>query len=189
MTSYRIHNLNKSIVTAILVAMLFSCQGRIDEVRQMGQKKFSPQTEELGVNLVYTDSGKVATKLKGPKLLDYSNLNFPYREFPDGLSLVFYDDQDRKNTVEADYGIIYNETELVDLQGHVKIVTGDSTILRAKQLYWDQGRQWVFTDVEYKIKMSNGTVNEGDGFDSDENFDNFISRSNTGIHYIEDEEK
>lgn len=183
--------LAQSIVIVLFMAMLFSCQGRLDEVRQMDSKKFSPQTEEFDINLIYTDSGKVAAKLKGPKLLDFSNLDFPYREFPDGAKLDFFDDQNKKNTVVADYAIVYDVTGLVDMQGNVEIFTGDSTKLEANQLYWDQNenRKWVFTDQEYTIEMSDGTVNEGQGFDSDEKFNNFISRSNVGIHYVQDEEK
>src|SRR5699024_113336 len=100
--------LTQSIVIVLFMAMLFSCQGRLDEVRQMDSKRFSPQTEEFDVNLIYTDSGKVAAKLKGPKLLDFSNLEFPYREFPDGAELDFFDDQNKKNTVVADYAIVYD---------------------------------------------------------------------------------
>ncbi len=175
----------KGLCTVLVIVLLFSCQNRINKVRQLEEKSYVPQTVETDVNLVYTDSGKVAATLKSPKLLDYANLDFPYREFPKGVSVAFYD-KGKKNTVVADYAISYEETGLVDLRGHVKIVTGDSTVLTAQQLYWDQDRKWVFTDLDYTIKMSNGTVNSGKGFDANQNFTNFISRSNTGVHYIKD---
>lgn len=173
------------------MAILFSCQGRINEVRKLDSQDYGPQTEQTMVNLIYTDSGRVAARLRGPKLLDFTNLKFPYREFPDGLELDFYDDENRLNTVIADYGIIYDETDLVDLQGNIRIVTGDSTILEADQLYWDQNtnRNWVFTDSDYTIEMNNGTTNAGQGFDSDDKFNNFISRSNIGIHRVEEKEE
>lgn len=179
----------KSITTILIVVVLFSCKGKINKVREMDAQQYDPQTVEKKVNLIYTDSGKVSVKLKSPKLLDYSNLDFPFREFPDGINVVFYDDNDRKNTVVADYAITYSKTNLVDLRGNVKIVTGDSTILNAKQLYWDQSRNWVFSDQEYTIKMTNGAVNDGKGFDANENFDNFISRSNKGVQYIEEKDQ
>lgn len=183
------HYIFKSIAAIFFVAMLFSCQGRINAVRELDTDNFSPQVEEGGVNLIYTDSGKVAAKLRSPKLLDYRNLKFPYQEFPKGVSVDYYDNNDKKNTVIADYAIVYTETDLVDLRGHVKIVTGDSTILNAKQLYWDRKRKWIFSDVDYTLKMTNGAVNEGKGFDANEKFDNFISRSNTGIQYIDEKNK
>lgn len=176
----------RSIAVMFLIAMLFSCQGRINKVRELGLKNFSPATEETKVNVVYTDSGKVALKLRSPLILDFSNLDFPYRESPHGIEVDFFDKDNKKTTITADYGIAYEETSLIDLQGNVTIVMADSSILKAKQLYWDQQRNWVFTDKEYTLRLANGTINDGQGFDSDENFNNFISRSNIGIHYLEE---
>lgn len=179
----------KSIVVILLAAMLFSCQDRIKEVRQLDQQNYSPSSEQSNFKLIYTDSGKTKVKLSGQKLLDFSNLDFPYREFPKGAQADIYDDDNDKNTIKADYAISYEESELIDLQGNVEIVMADSTVLIADQLYWDQSRNWVFTDQEYSLKMTNGTVNDGQGFDSNENFDNFISRSNIGVHYVEEKEQ
>lgn len=179
----------KSIAIIFFIAMLFSCQGRINEVRQLSAKNFSPATEETMVNAVYTDSGRVALKLRSPLIYDFSNLKFPYREAPDGVEVDFFSKNEEKNTVTADYAIAYDETNLIDLQGNVEIILSDSTILRAQQLYWDQKRKWVFTDQEYSLHLANGTVNNGQGFDSDENFNNFISRSNIGKHYLDEKDQ
>ncbi|HLS29643.1 MAG TPA: LPS export ABC transporter periplasmic protein LptC [Flavobacteriaceae bacterium] len=176
----------KSIAILFFIAMLFSCQGRINKVRQLSAKNFNPATEETMVNAVYTDSGKVALKLRSPLVYDYSNLDFPYREAPDGIEVDIFDKDKNKSTVTADYAIAYDQTDLIDLQGNVKIVLSDSTTLSARQLYWDQKRKWVFTDQEYTLHLANGTVNHGQGFDSDENFNNFISRSNIGKHYLDE---
>ncbi len=184
-----INHIVKSIAVIFFTAMLFSCQGRIDEVRQLGLKNFSAATEETMVNAVYTDSGRVALKLRSPLVMDYSNLAYPYRESPQGIEVDFFDKNEEKNTVTADYAIAYDKSGLIDLQGNVKIVMADSSILKAHQLYWDQENNWVFTDEEYTLELANGTVNDGQGFDSDENFNNFISRSNIGIHFIDEEEK
>lgn len=174
----------------IFIAMLFSCQTRINRVRQMEGREIVPKMEERDMNLIYTDSGRVAAQLRSPKMLDFTDQNFPYREFPQGIQVDFYDKKDGKvNTVEANYAIQYEQTQLVDLQGDVKIVTSDSTILTAKQLYWDQDSAWLFTDLEYTIQMNNGTTNNGLGFDARQDFDNFISRSNTGVHQIEDKKQ
>lgn len=179
----------KSIAAIFIVAMLFSCQGRINKVRQLSLEPMAPQIEEYGAKLIYTDSGRVTLKLLTPKLLDFGNLDFSYSEFPEGATLSFFDEKNNENTVEADYAIVYNETNLIDMRGNVEIALADGTILNADQLYWDRERQWVFTDQPYTVKMDNGTLNDGMGFDSNEKFDNFISRSNIGVHYVKEEEK
>lgn len=182
------HHISKSIVVVLAATMLFSCQDRLNQVRGWDANDFGPQTTGEGINLFYTDSGKVKANLRSPKMLDFTNLNFPYREFPNGVEVDFFDENSNKNTVVADYGIIYSNTGLVDLQGNVKIVTHDSTVLNAEQLYWDQNRSWVFSDVRYNIRMNNGALNDGEGFDANENFDKFISRSNVGVQYIDESE-
>ncbi|MDT0645772.1 LPS export ABC transporter periplasmic protein LptC [Zunongwangia sp. F260] len=176
------------IVTLIGVTILFSCQGNLNEVREMDLEGDSPQAVAEGLNLKFTDSGRLVAILRSPKMFDYTNKEFPYREFPDGVEVEFFDEENKKNTVNSNYGIIYEETGLIDLRGNVIIVTSDSTQLEANQLYWDQNRSWVFTDRANTIKFPNGAVNEGQGFDSNQNFGNFRSRTNVGVQIIDEEE-
>lgn len=182
-------NLIKSIVVILIATMLFSCQGKLGEVRKWELQSNAPNAIGKGINLFYTDSGKVKAHLKSPLMYDFSSQEFPYREFPKGIQVEFFNATQEKSTIKADYGIIYAETGLIDLRGNVEIVTSDSTILNAKQLYWDQTLEWVFTDIPYSIQLGNGGVNRGQGFDSNENFDNFSSRSNVGIQVLEEKEK
>ena len=179
-------NIYKSIVTSLFVTILFSCEGNLQGVRDLETPEDAPQAVGEGINLKYTDSGKVVATLKSEKMREFSNKDFPYRDFPDGLEVVFIDKENKKNTVTANYGVIYHETGLVDLQGNVLIVTSDSTVLSAQQLYWDQNRNWIFTDNPNTIRFRNGASNEGEGFDSNQEFSNFRSRSNVGVQIIEE---
>jgi LPS export ABC transporter protein LptC len=182
-------NILGSIVTILFVAMLFSCEGNLKGVREMEMPEDAPQAIGTGINLKYVDSGKVVATLKSEKMRDFSNKNFPYREFPEGLEVEFFGEDDEKNTVTANYGIIYDQTGIIDLQGDVVVVTSDSTRLMADQLYWDQENNWVFTDRQNTIRFKNGARNEGQGFDSNQEFSNFRSRSNVGVQIIEEEKK
>lgn len=176
-----------SIVAISFVAMLFSCEGNLKGVREMEMPADAPQAIGTGIQLKYTDSGKVVATLESAKMRDFSNKGFPYREFPEGLKVKFIDEENLTNTVTADYGIIYDETGLIDLQGNVVVITSDSTRLMASQLYWDQTNNWVFTDRPNTIRFKNGALNEGQGFDSNQDFSNFRSRSNVGVQIIEEE--
>ncbi|WBL21964.1 LPS export ABC transporter periplasmic protein LptC [Zunongwangia sp. HRR-M8] len=169
--------------------MLFSCKGNLNEVRALQNPADAPQGIAKDIMLKYTDSGKVVATLRSEKMLDYQNRNFPYREFPDGLDIEFYDEEDKKSTVTADYGIIYDKSGLIDLRGNVVIFTADSTILEGNQLYWDQNQSWVFTDRANQIKFPDGSFNEGMGFDSNQNFDKFNFRTNNGIQNIDESDK
>lgn len=178
--------LYKSIAVCIFTAMLFACEGNLKNVKELEKDFLDPQSKIYNLNLFYTDSGVVKANLRSPEMLDFSNRKFPFREFPQGIELDFFDKDSTKSIVLSDYAIQYLETGLIDLRENVKIVTSDSTILTGSQLYWDQNKEWLFTDYNYKLELPNGARNQGEGFDSDQNFSNFNSRTNTGIQYIQD---
>ena len=180
-------NIISGIVTLLGVTMLFSCEGNLNEVRAFSLEEDAPQAIAEGINLKFTDSGRLVATLKSPKMLDYTNKSFPYREFPDGVEVEFFDEENKKNTVNADYGIVYEKTKLIDLQGNVVIITADSTKLEASQIFWDQDRSWIFTDKPNTIRFPDGSYTDDLGFDSNQDFSNFRSRTNTGIQIIEEE--
>ncbi len=173
---------------AILIAVtLFACKGNKNEIKKLNLKDDAPLAIGKEINLKYTDSGKVVANLLTPTLLDFTNFNFPYREFPNGLTLYFYQ-EGKTTTIQSDYAMFYEKNDLVDLRENVKIITADSLVLHANQLYWDQKNKWVFTDQPYTITFSDGSFNDGIGFDSSEDFTTFLSRKNQGIQFIDKKE-
>ncbi|UAB82423.1 LPS export ABC transporter periplasmic protein LptC [Marixanthomonas sp. SCSIO 43207] len=175
----------KSVVAIVIAITFFSCEGNYKNVKKLSLKDHEPLGIGKEVNLKYTDSGKVVTNLKTPLFLDYSNLEFPYKEFPDGVQVWFWDKENQKSTVTSDYAIQYEDTGIVDLRENVVLVTHDSLILRANQLYWDQKNQWVFTNQPYQIEFKDGSYNDGAWFDSSQDFTTFLSRKNEGVQLID----
>jgi len=174
----------------VLTITLFACESNYQNVKKMSLSDGAPIAEGKDINFKYTDSGKLVTNLLAPKLLDYSNLEFPFKEFPNGIEVRFWDEKGKKNTVTADYAIQFDQTGLVDLQNNVVVITADSVVLKANQLYWDQKNKWVFTDQPYQIKFKDGSYNDGAvGFDSSEDFTTFLSRKNQGVQLVDKNQK
>jgi len=174
----------KSVMALVYVITLFSCEGNYKNVKKMSLKDDEPLSVAKGMNTKYTDSGKVTVNLKAPLMLDFSNYEFPFNEFPEGIILYFWED-DKKSTVTSDYAIKYEKTNLVDLRGNVRIMTSDSIELNATQLYWDQKNEWLFTDQAYTIKFADGSYNDGQAFNSSQDFTTFMSRKNQGVQFID----
>lgn len=175
-----------NIVTAFAVTMFFSCQSVTKNDQGYSLLEETPIAEAYEVNLKYTDSGRLTAVLKTPKVLDFSNKSFAYHEFPEGIVLDIIDKDGKVSVVTSDYAISYQETGLIDMRGNVDIQTADSTHLQAKQLYWDQNINWVFTDQPYKSYLPDGTINEADGFDANQDFTILNSRINDGVMFIEE---
>ncbi len=149
--------------------MFFSCKNNFNDVQQIGVSENEPIGIAEDINLKYTDSGKIKAILLSPKMLDYSNRNFAFTEFVDGIHLELFDDENNKSTVVADYAIVYDKTELIDLQGHVVLSTHEKDTLFAQQLYYDQVKEWLFTNQPVTFRTGTDLIN-GNGFDSDVNF-------------------
>ena len=170
----------KNIATIIIVAMFFYACTSKDKNKITVNFKEVAQGVGRDVTIKHTDSGRLAVILKAAVLKDYTHLDFPYTEFPKGIKLTVFDKEGGKSIVLSDYAIQYKYTQLVDLRGNVKITTADSTVLKAPQLYWNQTLKWIYTDNPYTIKAQNGSVNNGNGFDANQEFTLFKSRINKG---------
>ncbi|WP_416444610.1 LPS export ABC transporter periplasmic protein LptC [Leeuwenhoekiella sp. A16] len=174
------------LVTAFAVTLFFSCANKSGEIQRFRQKADGPSAEGEGIVLKYTDSGKVVATLRTPYMLDYSMSDFPYQEFPRGVEVTFVDDNKKENFITSDYAIRYKSNDLIDLRRNVVLITSDSTILNASQLFWDQKNKWVFTDKPYTIRFPDGSLNNGNMFDSSEDFKIFISLDNQSKMYLKD---
>lgn len=179
----KIHSI-KSVVVITLAITFFACEGNYQNVQRLNLQEGAPVAEGKNVNLFYTDSGKVVTNLMAPELLDYSNFEFSYQEFPKGVEVHFFDESG-KSIIKSDYAIRFDKTGLVDLRKNVELTTADGNVLKAQQLYWDQQHKWVFTDQPYRITFKDGSYNDGARFDANEDFTLFLSRNNDGVQLID----
>lgn len=175
-----------NIVTAFAVTMFFSCKNNFKEVQQIGILQNQPLGVAEDMNLKYTDSGRLVANLISQKMLDFSNRDFSYNEFPDGVTLNIYDEHNRKSVIIADYGIVYNNTDLIDLRGNVRITTEAKDSIFAEQLFYDQKFDWVFSNKPVKY-VSPTKIVTGNAFDSNRDFTSYGITEVTSTVYLDDE--
>ena len=178
-----------SIATLLSVAMLFSCETDIKKYQKREISPVFPQGEAHNFVLTYTDSAKVRSILRSPLNEDYTNQKFPYSEFPNGVTVDFFDQKNQKNVVSAKYGIIYPKTQMIELRDSVVLTTYDGKKLQTDQLFWDQKQDWVFTEKNFTFTdIIKGSVTKGVGMDFDKNFSTLKAHKVTGIVPIKEDE-
>ena len=183
-------DITKSIAVLMSMAMLFSCNNDMRNLQQLSIQKKFPQGEAFDFKLVYTDSTKVVAVVTSKLNKDFTNQRMPYSEFPEGVKVEFYDQARHKNIVEANYGIIYPSSDMVELRDNVVLTTYDGKKLKTSQLFWDQKEDWIFTDREFSFTdETKGTVTNGIGMDFDKKFSTVKAHKTTGILAIEDNEE
>lgn len=159
----------KNGVIALAMTLFFSCTNNFQEVNKIGVSENEPQGVGININAKRTDSGRVVANLISPKLLDFEYRKFPYSEFPEGVTLHIFDEFNQRTTIVSDYAIIYSETDVIDMQGNVIVSTHEGDSLFADQLFFDQQKEWLFTNLPVRYK-SKDYLTKGKGFDSDRDF-------------------
>ena len=143
--------LNK-MVLVYFIAIFISCEDNTQLLKELNIDRQNPLGTAINIRMVYTDSIKIQAILTAPKHIDYTNLSFRYAEFPEGLKVLFYDDFGNENEVIADYGILYNDTKLIDLKGNVELKSHEGSILKTDQLFWDAEMEWLFTEEPFTFQ-------------------------------------
>jgi LPS export ABC transporter protein LptC len=170
-----------SILLAIFLLSLIivSCESNFKEVQKMGVSEFTPSGDADSINLKYTDSGRITANLISPKMLDYATVEFPYTEFPKGMHLTLFDKNGKKTYIDANYAVRYKITDMIDLQGKVKISNQNGEQLETEQLYYDQKNEWFFTEKKFKFTSLKG-ISYGEGIDFSKDFKKVNSQKISG---------
>jgi LPS export ABC transporter protein LptC len=193
------YNLNYIAMVFSMAMFFLSCKDNYERVGQEAKKKIFPQGVARDFVFTYTetkepmnseqiDTSQVVAVLRSPISEDFDNLAFPYRTFPKGLHLDFFDSDKNKSIVMADYGIVYNMTNLIDLRGNVVLESYDGKKLETPQLYWDRTNDWIFSQGKFKFtNPEDGTVMYGEGMDFNKDLSFFNAHKTSGLYTIKDE--
>jgi LPS export ABC transporter protein LptC len=185
----------------VLAMFVLGCEDTYERVGEEAAELVYPQGIARDFTLTYTESVKELTSqdssntrviavLKSPVSEDFTNLRFQYRTFPEGLRVEHYDAEGRLSTIEADYAIIYAQTNLYDLQGHVVMETYDGKRLQTDQLYWDREGDWIFTEGRFTMtNPEDGTVLNGQGMDFNRDFTYFNAHKTGGEMLVKEEDE
>lgn len=154
---------------AFAVTLLFACESNFKKIQQINSNEIMPTGNADSIHLKYSDSGVVKSILKAPKMLDYGAVNYPFTEFPNGIRLTLFDNQNKASFVEANYAITHKETGIIDLQDQVKLTSPQGQFLETTQLFYDQKNEWFFTEKNFTFTDEKG-ITKGEGIDFNKDF-------------------
>ena len=146
-----------------------SCESNLKEVQKSSYAEFTPSGEAEDFNLKYTDSGRIKSILVSPRMRDYATVEFPFTEFPNGIDVTIFDANGKRTFVRANYAVSYKGTDIIDLQGNVRISNEAGQLMETEQLYFDQKNEWFYTEKNFKFTDPKG-VSYGKGIDFSKDF-------------------
>lgn len=172
-------------------ALLFSaCENDIERINLFTDEAETPKLKGSNIEVIYSDSARVKVQMLAPTYEQFSDIERPYMEFPDGLEVYFYDDSLKiESEIRADYAIYYSEERLWHATGNVvarRLDNGDA--LNTEELFWDEGQEFIYSNSYTRIQNEDGTFYGKRGFESHQNLSNWQLKGSSGTVNVPDEE-
>lgn len=174
------HIARTAFLLAVCTGPLLSCgDGKTSSGDGDTRNMMTQQSENL--TIIHSRNGNITYRFTTPLLERYENAQEPYTEFRKGIHIERYNDSTHmiEATLTANYAIWLEKQELWEAKGNVVGNNADGNQLETEQLFWDQKAKRVYSNVDSKITQ-NSDVIYGDGFESDDRFEEFVVRKPKG---------
>ena len=167
-----------------LTLVLFSCKHSLTEVKEIGNFEELPVKESFEVTYLRSQHGLVGNRMYAPLVQQFKNRN---TIMPLGFKLEFLDSNLNTTAfLEANYGEILREEGRMIARDSVILINFKNEELYTEELIWVQDSARVFTDKYVKI-VRNDVVIHGKGFESKEDFSEYVIKKITGQYYLDEE--
>ena len=123
----------------IFVLILFSHCGSKNSDSQVFSRDQLAIEKGTDVEIIYSDSAKVKVRVTGKKMNYFTESTNPRQEFPEGVIIYFYDDNQKQISIlTADYGVRDERKRTVTARDNVVWVSDTDGKLETDELYWDE---------------------------------------------------
>ena len=164
---------------------ILSCTSR-SEVALLEYNGNFPDDSAKNIEITRSEEGEISLILYAPVMNTYRGDN-PYTDFPEGIMVTSYTNGEKQSTLTANYAIDEERAERMEAHGNVVIVdlVKQESILTEK-IIWDKRNKRIFSDVEVTQIKADGTIQKGDGFESDERFTKYVIINPRGEILVEE---
>lgn len=175
------------LLLAIVISMPSCTPNKPEEIKALTNREELPSISLIDLTSTITDSGKIKYKFITPEMLQFDQRKEPTIEFPQGLHLFIYDQNEEIDAqIKCNAAIYYQNDELWELRNDVEAVNTNGEIINTELMFWDGKKQIIYSDQFIKITTDTEIIT-GYGFESDERLENYKIRNISGILQIEDQ--
>lgn len=183
-------SLKNKVSLIILMAFSFvfgSCETNRDEIMALGKKTVMPALTGKDITMLYSDSTVLKMKLETPQMQQYEkDVKEPVTIMPKGLFVTFYDDNGKESmTLKADYGVLYKNSNRMEVKYNVEVVNADGAKLNTEHLIWNEQKKKITSDDFVKITTAKEII-MGKGLEANQDFSQYEIKEVTGTIRVED---
>ena len=150
------------------------------------QEKRAMVEEAKDVQTLFSQGGKIRSRLTAPVMLRYSSDTI-YVEFPQSLRMVFFDSVSRpQSQVDARYGKYFESLNKAYLRDSVVVANVNGDTLWTPDLWWDQNTQRFYTDKNVRIYRNGDRIYGGQGLEAKQDLSDIVIKQATGTVLVAD---
>jgi len=188
--NFKLKKNHKNLIFFTLVSswviILFSCTNNIDIASVLENKEDKASITAKKSEIIYTENGKVKLKVIAPVTKIFQNVEQPYTEFPEGITVYnFSDSMEIESELTSNYANYYDKKKLWSASNNVIAKNKKGETLNTEHLFWDQNKKTIYTEDMVKITTADG-IQYGQGFVSDEAFNNWEIKKPNSFYYLDE---
>ena len=175
------------ILMVIGAAALSSCENDIAKVRMLTEKGETPIESAKDLQILYSDSAKLKARVKA-KTMNRFEGEEPLIEMPDGIELLFYDnDLNVKSTLTANRAVNKVKERTMEAFDDVVVVNDKGEQLNTEYLRWEEKTGKLYSDQFVKISTIDQII-YGEGFEAEQDFSSYRIFKTKGIINVKQED-
>ena len=158
------------LIVTMLLLFVGSCTSTKKEVVAV---VFNPDSSYImrttDVNTLISDSGITRYKLNAKEWLMFSKAKDPFWYFPEGIYIEKFDSLfNAEASVKADTAYYWEKKKLWKLIGNVKILSLENERFETSEMFWDQGKERIYSSKRVRIEKKDQIIIGKDGFESNQ---------------------
>lgn len=175
------------LLVTIQIVTFSSCKNDISNVIKVSEVEKLPELLGDEIYIRQSENGSVLLSVYAKKFVKYTITNKKRTEFPEGIQVVHFSNYpDTLSRISADYAVNYDEKDLWEAKGNVIAKNSKNEILNTEYLVWDQKKRIIYSTKHVQVTTPNDII-LGEGFESDEQFNNWKIEKVTGVFTLDDE--
>ena len=144
-----------------------------------------PSVTAKNATILYTENGILMIRVTAPVTEHFQFAPEPYTVFPEGITVHTYrDSMVLESTLTAKFATYWESKQLWMARYDVVASNAKGEVLNTEELYWDQGKKLIYGNDRVKITTADGVI-FGDGFESDESFNEWVVKKPIGTLYVD----
>ena len=159
------------LVAGVVLIFFSACSNDMEKIKFFDKKEMPYQTVK-NAEILQSKNGKVQVQLIAPTIRKYTGNN-ARTEYPDGVFIQFFDDDKHvKSSLSSKYAIDWERKNIMQARNNVVLIdyqSGDTTYMET--LIWNKNTKKIFTNNPL-MSVNGQRVTYGDGFESDDAFEN-----------------